>query len=127
MLDQGRIVEEGTHDTLAAAGGLGKGEAALITACAAAVRGHPALVREALERALAAELPKEPAWAAPAVVLISSGRPSAEQLAEALIEVYGDPEPGAPDTGRLGQERAMAYFTEYFVEIPPRVSLLAER
>jgi alkylhydroperoxidase/carboxymuconolactone decarboxylase family protein YurZ len=107
--------------------GLDQGQAGLITACAAAVRGHPALVREALERALGAGLPKEQAWAAPAAVLISRGRSAAELLSEALIEVYGDPEGGTPDSGPLGREDAFAYFNEYFGEIPPRVSLLAER
>jgi alkylhydroperoxidase/carboxymuconolactone decarboxylase family protein YurZ len=107
--------------------GLDEGESALITACAAAVRGYPALLRESLERALAAGLAKEQAWAAPAVVLISRGRPVAEQLAEALIEVYGEPDAGAPDSGPIGRDGAFAYFTEYFGEIPPRVALLAEQ
>jgi alkylhydroperoxidase/carboxymuconolactone decarboxylase family protein YurZ/ketosteroid isomerase-like protein len=111
----------------AAGGGLDEGQSALITACASAVRGHPGLLRESLERALAAGLPKEQAWAAPAVVLISRGRPVAEQLAEALIEVFGEPEAGTPDAGPLGTDAAFAHFQEYFGEIPPRVGLMAER
>jgi alkylhydroperoxidase/carboxymuconolactone decarboxylase family protein YurZ/ketosteroid isomerase-like protein len=110
----------------AGSGALGEGESALITACAAAVRGYPGLLRESLERALAAGLPAAQAWAAPAVVLISRGRPAAEQLAEALIEVYGEPEGGAPDAGPLGRDASFAHFQEYFGEIPARVALLAE-
>ena len=109
------------------AGGLDAGQSALITACASAVRGYPGLLRESLEQALASGLPKEQAWAAPAVVLISRGRPVAEQLAEALIEVFGEPEAGTPDAGPLGKDAAFAYFEEYFGEIPSRVALLAER
>ena len=107
--------------------GLAPGESALIAACAAAVRGHPRLLRESLELALEHGLPKEQAWAAPAVVLISRGQPVAERLAEALIEVFGDPDPGAPDDGPLDHAGALAYFQRYFDGIPPRISLLAEK
>jgi alkylhydroperoxidase/carboxymuconolactone decarboxylase family protein YurZ len=119
----------GMEAIAAAAGGAGldAGQSALITACASAVRGYPGLLRESLERALAAGLPKDQAWAAPAVVLISRGRPAAEQLAEALIEVYGEPEGGTPDAGPLGEDAALAYFEEYFGEIPARVATLADR
>ena len=107
--------------------GLAPGESALIAACAAAVRGHPRLLRESLELALQHGLPKEQAWAAPAVVLISRGQPVAERLADALIEVFGDPDPGAPDDGPLDRAGALAYFQRYFDGIPPRISLLAEK
>jgi alkylhydroperoxidase/carboxymuconolactone decarboxylase family protein YurZ len=107
--------------------GLDPGESALITACASAARGHPRLLRESLERALAHGLPKEQAWASPAVLLISRGRPVAERLAEALIEVFGDPDPGAPNDGPLDRGQSLAYFEEYFDGIPPRISLLAEK
>ena len=107
--------------------GLAPGESALIAACAAAVRGHPRLLRESLELALEHGLPKEQAWAAPAVVLISRGQPVAERLADALIEVFGDPDPGAPDDGPLDRAGALAYFQRYFDGIPPRISLLAEK
>jgi alkylhydroperoxidase/carboxymuconolactone decarboxylase family protein YurZ len=61
------------------------------------------------------------------VLLISRGRPVAERLAEALIEVFGGPEPGPPSDGPPDREQALAYFESYFGAIPPRVSYLAER
>jgi alkylhydroperoxidase/carboxymuconolactone decarboxylase family protein YurZ/ketosteroid isomerase-like protein len=115
----GRAATDGT--------GLDAGESALIAACASAARGHERLLRESLERALAHGVPTEQAWAMPAVLLISRGRPAAERLAEALIEVFGDPEPGPPSEGPPGREQALAYFESYFGAIPPRVSYLAER
>ena len=107
--------------------GLDEGQSALITACAAAARGYVELIRESLERALAAGLPKDQAWAAPAPVLISRGRVSAERLAEALIEVYGEPEPRTDDGAPADREAAFAYFEEYFGETPPRIAIMAER
>jgi alkylhydroperoxidase/carboxymuconolactone decarboxylase family protein YurZ/ketosteroid isomerase-like protein len=105
--------------------GLAAAESALITACAAAVRGHNGLLRESLERALAEGLPKDHAWATPAIVLISRGQPVAERLAEALIEIFGDPDPGLPNDGPFDREQTLAYFQTYFDGIPPRISFLA--
>jgi alkylhydroperoxidase/carboxymuconolactone decarboxylase family protein YurZ len=109
----------------ARAGALGGGRVELVTACAAAARGHEELLLDALAAAKAAELPAEEAWATPAVVLISRGTAVARRLARGLLEVYGAPPPGPASPGPPTEVEALAYFTDYFGDVPERVSALA--
>ncbi len=111
----------------AAAGLLDPGLAGMIAAAAAAAKNQPVVLRESLERALAGGFPKEQAWATPAVVLISRGQAVSERLAEALIEVYGEPDPGPAFDGTFDKDATLAYFQKYFDGIPPRIQLLADR
>jgi len=111
----------------AAESGLGEGRSALVTACCAAARAHGEVVIESLVRAQEGGVPAEQAWATPAVLLISRGETAAGRLARGLLETYGAPPPGEPHDGGVERDRALAYFREYFGEVPERVTLLADR
>jgi len=102
--------------------------AALVTACAAAARGEAVTAHEALKRAFGYGLPSAQAWAATAVLLLARGEAAAGRLAEALIEVFGPPQPVGPYHGGFDSEDALSYVREYYGgEVPLRVALLAER
>jgi alkylhydroperoxidase/carboxymuconolactone decarboxylase family protein YurZ/ketosteroid isomerase-like protein len=119
-------VVKGMHQVQRAAieCGLPESEAALVTACAAAVRGQPDTLISALARAKEAGLAGAWAWGAPAVLLVSRGEEAALRLTRGLLETYGSASVPPPRTYDEIDDPYL-YFEEYFGALPERLAILA--
>lgn len=116
------------RESAAAEGALPAGVKALFAAAAAAARGHALLLRDAVARARAEDVPAEQAWAAAAALGLARGEEVAGRFVAALLAHYGPPPAGDPYGAAFDRDAALAYFRDYFGgDVPERVSLLAER
>lgn len=106
-------------------GALAASAKALIAAAVAASKGHEALMRELLERARQAGAAGGEAWGAAGILPTSRGVGVAARFADAVLAVFGPPEPGSAAL-RPEADEATAYFVEYYGELPPRIAFLAE-
>ena len=106
---------------------------ALFMACAAAVKGHDAMLRRELRRAVQGGVTLDQVRGAAVSVLISRGEGVFERFRDAAADCFDAAEltAGAPARGEglaggdLGTDDAFSYFTDYFGFVPDYIELMA--
>ncbi|MGB3412404.1 MAG: hypothetical protein WBA45_14545 [Microthrixaceae bacterium] len=114
-------------------GALSASMKALFMACAAAVKGHDAMLRRELRRAVDGGVTLPQVKGAAVSVLISRGEAVYERFRDAAAVCFDPAElrGGAPTRGEgavedITVDDAFAYFTDYFSFVPPYIELMAD-